>query len=287
MFLLSRALWYDYFFQLPKGDPKPGAEPEGKLFAWEMVHPFTIDETGNEKPVVWRSRVDLAGVNEQDRAEVAQQLAELLSVLSFVSKTKAACDVEVEAVLPGDSQILGSLELEASDSTVALVLQTPTLLCDPRFQDVNGIPKSGALGLEELHKLYAAAWLQLSEGALCLKHFFASQSLAGGEYLHRRFRKGKPYTPWLLTDAGSVFVFEVKNAEGAKTKLSEWIEKGLPLPAWGEGPWQSDWRRNPFVRENGFGEIAIHKPHEGISAPKNDEVVSLSPIHTATLEEGS
>ena len=263
-----------------KGNPDTGVEPEGKLFAWEMVHPFT----SKGKKVVWHSRVDLCGVNEADLADVAEQLAELLSVLSFVSKTKAPCEVAIKSVLPVSNTVHDMPE------TVAIVLQTPALLCDPRFQYLTGgTQKSGTLSFDNLHQHYAAVWesKEFAEGALTLKHFFASQSLAGGDYLHRRFRKDKAYNPWLLTDAGSVFVFQVTNTAKARTVIDKWVERGLPLPKWAETVWGCDWKTNPYLRENGFGEIAVHSPHKETPALSDGEFIPLNSIRAVTLEEAS
>ena len=259
-----------------QGKAEAGLEPEGKLFAWEMIHPFTRDG----KPVVWRSRVDLAGIDEPDRAMVAEQLGGLLRVLSFVSKTKAACEVTVTPIDPAPAASPDSDGPGLPDPSVAIVLQTPALLCDPRFQDLAGVPKSGALGLDDLHRLYAAVWesREFAEGALELSHFFASQSLAGGEYLHHRFRQGRPYNPWLLTDAGSVFVFSVKDAVKARGLLDTWVHRGLPLPAWAVNAWGGGWRTNPFLPENGFGEIAVHTPHPAAPVPEPSQIEYLGSI---------
>lgn len=59
----------------------------GKLFAWEVVHPWT--ESG--VPLVWRTVIDLKKIPENDCKAVVEKLAELFSQLGFVSKTKAIC----------------------------------------------------------------------------------------------------------------------------------------------------------------------------------------------------
>jgi signal transduction histidine kinase len=37
-----------------------------------------------------------------------------------------------------------------------------------------------------------------------------------------------------FTDAGSVFVFEVKDAAQAKSLVISWLDTGLPMPEWAE-----------------------------------------------------
>jgi hypothetical protein len=87
-----------------------------------------------------------------------------------------------------------------------------------------------------------------SDGGLALSHFFASQRYAGGTYLHKRFGGGA-YRATLLTQAGSVFAFEVLDQEKAAATLKAWADFGLP----GENNWKS----NPYRRENGYGEVRI------------------------------
>lgn len=221
----------------------------GALFAWEMIHPF--DDA--KKPVAWRARIDLTEV--KDRTKTGQVLARVLARLSFVSKTKARCEV---GVVPVDDAETAQIEGEK----LILVLQTPALLVDPRFQGVEGVALSGALSAVDMLALYQAAWSEISGGSLELSHHFATQSLSGGNYLYHQFQKKKgsntPYDPFLLTDAGSVFVFDVKHAENAKQKLEYWLNGGLDLPGWAKNRFGDIWKHNPYLPQNGFGEIAVH-----------------------------
>jgi hypothetical protein len=247
-----------------RGDPDGEG---GKLFAWEMIHPFADGET--KPPIVWRTRIDLAGVT--DRLAVAQDLAKVLAQLSFVGKTKMRCAVAVVPITTADS----APEINNGD-TLRLVLQTPALLADPRFQELDGVPRSGAISAADMLKLYQSAWSELSGNGLKLIHHFARQFLAGGNYLAHRFQKNKPYNPWLLTDAGSVFVFKVINSENAKTKLATWLSAGMPLPAWAKQTFGDKWNENPYRPENGFGEIAVHVPE--FATPATDSFTLADPI---------
>lgn len=219
----------------------------GRLFAWEVIHPVT--DVGTD--IVWRTRIDLKAAS--DRAAMAKALVQVLTQLGFVSKTKARCEVKVTGVLQATS-----VPKLTNGQSLALVLQTPTLLADPRFQSVADVPKSGALSADQMRALYRAAWSELSDDSLNLSHHFAQQFLAGGNYLARRFQKDRAYDPWLLTKEGSVFAFTVRDAAKAMKCLEDWLATGLPLPTWAVHRYGTEWHRNPYRPENGFGEIAVH-----------------------------
>lgn len=221
----------------------------GRLFAWEMVHPVTDDGAD----IVWRTRIDLKAAT--DRGALATALSQVLAQLGFISKTKARCEVKVTEVARANT-----VPPLTDAQSVAFVLQTPTLLADPRFQSAAGASKCGAISAKEMLELYRAAWSELSDHSLDLSHYFAQQFLAGGNYLARRFQKTKPYDPWLLTKEGSVFVFTVKDAAKATLCLGDWLAGGLPLPKWAVDRYGSEWQRNPYRPENGFGEVAVHIP---------------------------
>lgn len=86
-----------------------------------------------------------------------------------------------------------------------------------------------------------------SNSGLELSHFFARQRYVGGHYLHKRFGNGANYQATLLTEAGSVFAFKVLDPKKAETALKDWVDFGLPVA--------NDGQRNPYRRENGYGEV--------------------------------
>ncbi len=238
----------------------------GKLFAWEMVHPVLPDRT---TPVVWRSRIDLDALNDAQRQKAARLLAIVLARLSFVSKTKARCDVTVAAA---EAQVVE--HPLAAGSVLKLVLRTPALLVDPRFQGVGG----GALSPAQMLALQRAVWSELSEGSLELLHQFSRQFLAGGNHLAIRFQMSGNYDPWLLTDAGAVFVFKVSDSATATEKLRNWLATGLPLPKWAIGRFGNTWKTNPYLLQNGFGEVAVHAPE--FAVPSTRPVVLADSLHS-------
>ena len=231
----------------------------GKLFAWELLHP-EVDDDGHTA-LGWHGVVDLAAVPEADRTAVAAQLAGLVADLGFVSKTKAHCPATISAA---ESIVPAGLQ---NGSPLYLVLQTPALLADPRFQSLPDVPTHGALSAAAMTALYRAAWSELSEESLELTHHFSRQKLAGGPYMARRYQKNKPYNPWLLTTEGSFFALTVKDAAKATDRLTAWLQTGLPLPRWAIGQWGDSWAKNPFLPQNGFGEVAVHQAHSDFSFP--------------------
>ncbi len=174
-----------------------------QLFAYEMVVPN--DEIG------WYARLDLSAVPAEKRPQVVEQLQSLLTPgLVGLSKTKAYAQVEL---LPPNSILqCHASNLESRDGVWILTLQTPALLCNPdELMGTNNNPS------ETLHQAYASVFAELSDNSLELVRFFATQSLAGGFYLSKRFQAPNPYQPYLLTNKGSVFVLQPKQEAAAKS----------------------------------------------------------------------
>ncbi len=96
-----------------------------------------------------------------------------------------------------------------------------------------------------------------------MKRFFAAQKLTGG-YLGRRFRINGEYYPFFLTNAGGVFVLEIKDQAKAGRCADIWLRRGLPPPDWAlerygkSSSERLDWQECPFTPENGFGEIILN-----------------------------
>ena len=231
-----------------------------QLFAQERIVP-----EGHE----WLARVELESVPPDDRSDVAKQLRSLLEHgLHGLGKTKACAKVDLFAGGTVSAAYAAATPLvpPPQDMQWVITLQTPAVLGWPEefgTQPAND-PRHGAL--------YRTAWSQLSrthdapEGVLVLQHFYARQSLAGGAYLWHRFQKSRAYNPWLLTDAGSVFVLQAATdqVETAQKLIARLQRTGLPLPGWAihayglaNDPGQ-DWRSCPFLPENGYGEIAVN-----------------------------
>lgn len=232
-------------------DSEKGRNEEGQLFAHRAILP--------SESYAFYGGVDLGDVPEASRDEVAKELHGLLADgLRHLGKSKATARAEV--LRPGDAPSIVASREPAVGEPCVLVLQTPAILVDPRALDERS--ERQALG-----EAYRDAWRDLAGSGLELVRWFTRERLAGGGYLWRRFRRDKPYHPDLLTDAGSVFVFEVGDDAAVKA-LKRWARHGLPLPSWavksyagrssnGEELPGDDWRRCPFLRQNGFGEVIV------------------------------
>ncbi len=241
-----------------------------ELFAYEMVVPDCL---------IWLSEVDLSGVPEGDRPKVESQLRSLLDLgLRGLGKTKAFANSTINPSklthkFPSSTGLI--------EGVWVVTLQTPALLCNPK--------QLTGMEWRSLAASYAATWAELSNHTLEFDgRFFATQSLAGGDYIHHRFRSGQDaYYPFLLTDPGSVFLLRPAGEPGPAQKCIEnWLQHGLPAPKWAVktyGASTSDpdalaWDRCPYTRENGYGEIAVNLPSHVDERPEAESFHELTVI---------
>lgn len=221
-----------------------------QLFSYETVIPDGY---------VWTAHVDLSRVADAARDQVELQLLSILDQgVIFIGKSKALAEVRIaeSASSKGSSGpdfppvniTLGN----DNDLGWIVTLQSPAIMLDPEVL-------SETTGMVELETAYQNAFDDISDHSLCLVRYFARQRMAGGRYLAGRFIGGAKYRPFILTEAGSVFV--LRPAKGkekdARKKIEEWYKSGLPIPQSGK-PYT--WENCPFVPENGFGEIAVNLP---------------------------
>ena len=214
-----------------------GSAKDAQLFAYDCVDP-------KQHRFAARLSIDAAKLKAAEiKADEAKLLAQALArylpnAMSGLGKTDACAAsiaLQWQAAPP---------ELECTGKVyVQLLSEAWTDL------DLSNVPASN--GQEQLLAAYRKHFVAINAPGLTLSHFFARQRYDGGDYLHRRFRNGEPYRPWLITEAGSVFAFEVTGAEQAKQTLAHWRQDGLPT----RDP--DDWQRNPYRRQNGYGEVAI------------------------------
>lgn len=224
-------------------DEKTGIAKENVLFSLETVLPEGFD---------WLANCDLSQTG--DPAAVVRELSDLMiRPLTHLGKTKTNARVHLEPAFEfGVAAPLAELN---SGDQVRLYLQTPARLLPTGF----AAPSTN--GGAKLKNAYADAWGQLSDNSLNLSHFYASQRLYGGDYWWRRFRlpDGKQtgvYHPEVLTEAGSLFVFDANEPDTATCKLRHWANLGLDqLP---DAPGREDWRHNPWIAANGYGEITVN-----------------------------
>ena len=220
---------------------------ESKLFAYQCI------VAG--KGVLWHADIVLpAGLTNEETGKIWQDLQQLLAGgLGPIGKTDAWSN-SIEILATGENIWLqGGIE---QNQPIRIMLNTPALLF-----------ASSAVADQkpDLKTIYQKAFAQLSNNTLELSHFYASQSMAGGEALqrlHYKETKGN-YLPFVLTDAGSVFVLTVvpgKEAEAQKV-LADWQARGLPLPNEVQTERGTNWNDHPYHPENGFGEILVNPQH--------------------------
>lgn len=237
---------------------RTGIEPEllraaeNELFSQEQIIP-----DGH----CWLATLDMNQVPEGEQDKVLVQFCSLISQGVFgLGKTKTPFMIEcLEAEKGWQSTKPSHAEPLAGDLWI-ITLQTDTLLGSPEHLNESS-------GAEELRHMYAKAWQELSDGTLELVRYFASQHLSGGEWLRRTMQQDRKYRPWLLTDAGSVFVLRAApgvESGSAGKHVQQWLRHGLPLKGdvrkyydldrEGMEPWQCC----PYLPEGGYGEIAVN-----------------------------
>lgn len=235
-------------------EPGRGVARKSALFATETVVP-----DGH----VWLANVDLGAIPQDSRSSVAAELALLLSEpLVQIGKTKAEADVAIytEPFELALKEGVGGVLLR--DGCACICLQSDALLLPEPWTATNA---------SALERCYGKAWLQLSGGCLALqeKGYFARQDLVGGRYLHGRFNSDqRPYNPELITRAGSVFVLRptekgAADLAAAEAILADWRRRGLDqVDAANDDDAtrhrRRDWRHNPYIRENGYGAVAVN-----------------------------
>ncbi|MBV1879144.1 MAG: hypothetical protein KUG79_15995 [Pseudomonadales bacterium] len=223
-----------------------GSAKESQLFAMETVQ---------TKDHEWLTNIDLSQVNKASRVAVISDLREVLSQeLWPLSKTKASASVAIDEKFdlhqPSDTALL-------KDGIAIISLITPALLL------TSDLVCPATNGGKALAQAYARAWHELSDGSLALTQHFTHERLYGGRYWWGRFSRnaseqpwGEYYQPQILTEAGSVFVLSLNDdcEKQAIEKLHDWQHLGLPP----RKTHPQNWQHNPWLNNNGYGEIAIN-----------------------------
>lgn len=252
-------------------DAETRAAADTLLFAYDRVvheHDVGTDDNPKWQRLTWRSVIDISAVPSIDQPAAGQHLIQLLQHgLVGLGKTKA--NVTVVSI----TKSTATPTTVGAGQTIFLTLQTPALLTAP------GALREGSTAAD-LHDAYRETFDELSGHSLGLSHFYARQNLRGGKYQHTRF-KGAPqqYTPWLITEAGAVFALKVIDVGKASAALKRWTQQGLAIPtSWGAEC--AKWQHNPYLPQNGFGEIGVNYPeHESWSPSKFQ--VNVSPAMPA------
>ena len=228
-----------------------GAAKNGALFSQAMIRPEI-----KGRPIRWRCSIYWPGGSDsEDLPMLETVLGTLKEGLLTLGKTGAAME-NTQLVKASSTSIPGS------GSIWRLVLKTPTLM----------LRTSHLRSAEALVDAYRTYFRTVSNGALTIAddsvgeaNFSATQHLRG-RYLQARFKTYGPdvVEPFVITEIGSEFVLKpVKDVGDAKACLQRWSVVGLPAARWSNTDNSMDcetserFNENPFLPENGFGEVAI------------------------------
>ena len=254
---------------------RTGIEPlrlrsaENELFSYEQVIPDNH---------YWYAELDLSEVPKAERSAVYAQLRSLTSQgICGLGKTKTPATVEF--LIPPDTinRIRKSNPEPVNGNQWIVTLQTDTLLGSPETLDETS-------GMKALREMYSAAWQELSGNTLSLVRYFARQRLDGGIWRRTTMQKDHTYRPWLLTEAGSVFVLQATDdavIPEAGAMIQKLLDKGLPVTAaarkyyfLGNDP-NAYWRHCPYIPQNGFGEIAVNLDVHTANSPSKCTPIDL------------
>ena len=233
----------------------------GNLFTESYLCP--IDSDG--RTVEWICNVDFWSIEDpNERKQAALQFSKAIQ-LYLDGLGRESRQVELSVLEGYAIPAMESKDWNQGD-LVLLTLQSDALMLDP--QAVRTLEP-----WQDLYDLYAKFWEEISgqsKSTPCMKlvDFFAHQSFKGG-YLYHRYlgaaeRKQKPnqYRPYYLTKAGSLFKLQITDTQKARECLTRWAQRGLDLPEWAKQEYgqyeRALWQNCPFVRENGYGEVAIN-----------------------------
>lgn len=210
---------------------------ENKLYTYEYVCPY--DAEGNE--INWYADIYIPEMSNENSIQIYSELEHVINhFFNKIGKRDAAIKSELND---------GRLSKDNTGEEVIVVLQSDCLMVNPEdLQDKQDE--------QTLRRLYGKYWRNISNDNLELVDYFAMQKLVGG-YLVKRYQSQKPYYPFYLTQAGSVFRLKQKGAS-----VSRFVNEGLPVPAWAEDkygtPGKPLWKSCPFLPQNGYGEIMVN-----------------------------
>nr|WP_321444808.1 RAMP superfamily CRISPR-associated protein [uncultured Cohaesibacter sp.] len=202
----------------------------------------------------WRLTIDATRISDPKIAE--QLLAAFTQEMDGIGKTAAIASFEAD-------QLSEPTAIEGEIFDIMLV--TPAVLFDPVEGD-----EATKRSSSELYEAYFKEHLEAD-----LVNFFARQTFAGQYPAVRRRPYGKStYYPFVLTQKGAVFRIKL-TSEQSREKLRDALAFGLPCPEIGGEP--ANWKRCPFVPENGYGAIQLHDPKKRLSSNSQDAAKWVEP----------
>jgi CRISPR/Cas system CSM-associated protein Csm3 (group 7 of RAMP superfamily) len=249
-----------------------------QLFSYERIIPDGI---------CWYAELDLSRIDEDQQLLVLAQLRSLLDQgIIALGKTKTPVKITFEKD-PVESAVAVANPEPINDNQWIITLQTDTLLGSPE-------KLCETSGRDELEAMYKHAWAELSDHTLRLEknRYFARQKFFGGKHRYKMAQIQNAdayYRPWLLTEAGSVFVLKAdkKDINVAQEKITEWLSCGLPLSSSVCACYrineesEQQWRQTPFIPQNGYGEIAVNMSGAPVTVLENSSA-GVIPIQQIT-----
>lgn len=231
-----------------------------KLFTFQYLTPFQPREADHgecRKKIKWIATIRLPELDPETQKQLSSEFFEAINQgWQYLGKRDARFTFSVHEPepMPFDESFTEETPEQYGGQAI-VVLQTDALLFDGQTLAEN----EGAF--PNLHAAYSQFWDAVTEGACKMNRFFARQKFAGGYQAKNSYQLHNHYYPYILTEAGSVFVLDIKEPEKADNKLTQLRQSGLPLPSditnlFPKGT--EAWRKCPFVPENGYGEIKIN-----------------------------
>lgn len=236
------------------------------LFGMELVHSVSVDGAAK---LNFRGQVSLdPSLSDTQQSEIWAELESLMELAAFrIGKTKARARFRLV-----DCQATPKLasSCEPVNGQWVMVLQSAALILDSR-----AIHDLWVQGVDGSQQLYSDFIHEVSGGALKLMNHFSREALHGGFLAYRS--NTKEYQPFLVTEPSTVLVVEAvpKRDTDARKCVGEWFDQGLPLPAWAKARHGESYLTNPFLRSDGFGEIAVNIPAQLELAPSAEKVKLL------------
>ena len=232
------------------------------LFAVRRIIPDGMEWIGH-----FEIRFEENAVSEEEQKAVASQLKAILQGgLIGLGKTKVRAEVTLDNGVPPGSESTDPIVDKNGTRLWIVALQTPAVMADPQKL----VPDAASRKLQ-MQAAYGAYWDEISESSLELSHYFAHQSMKG-RYLFYHFQKQRQsgYYPFFLTESGSVFVLR-ETGKGAQSYIDDWRGHGLPLPEWAKTAYGEHWHECPWLKGNGFGEIAVNLDEHIQNCPDDSE----------------
>ncbi|WP_287372222.1 RAMP superfamily CRISPR-associated protein [Prosthecochloris sp.] len=230
------------------------------LFTFQYLTPFQPGKTGSatcRKKIKWIADMRLPDCEPQVQGKLAEEFFNAIQQgWMSLGKRDARFNFSIyEPEIKAFHEHFEELSTETCDGQAIVVLQTDTLMFDGKTLAEN------ATHFPDLHAVYKQFWDEVTDGSCEMIRFFARQKYAGGYQAKNNFQLHEHYYPFVLTEAGSVFVLDIDEPEKAGRILQNFRQNGLPLPSGITKlilPDKEQWQQCPFVPENGYGEIRIN-----------------------------